>query len=97
MYCMAVLWLDSAGQRAEFFDDVKHQNFLLYERVQDGWANLGFVDRASVDRVKRSTKETTLLFTRTIGEKVVRTSAWDGVQLPTALAEALYYVRLGKE
>lgn len=96
MYVMAALWLDSAGQRAEFFDDVQQKNFLLYERVEDGWDNLGIINKRSLERVKTSTKETTLLFTKTGGEKVVRTSAWDGVQLPTALAEALYFVRIGE-
>ena len=36
MYLMSALWLDCAGQRAEFFDSVKCDNFKINVREERG-------------------------------------------------------------
>ena len=96
MYPMSTLWPDCAGQRAEFFDSVKCDNFKIYVREERGWTRKGILSRRLVREYTGGEQhDTVLLFMKVEGEKVIRKDAWPGVQLDLAVADALITLKEG--
>ena len=72
MYLMSALWLDCAGQRAEFFDSVKCDNFKIYVREERGWTRKGILSRRLVrEYIGGEQHDTVLLFMKVEGEKLI--------------------------